>query len=272
MHFWWLRGDLDEGLRWMDDVLASPRLDQTNRARALLVRGFLSFWRSPIGADPHLFVEAAEAFDAVGDAPKAALARLPLAVLRAAGGDRNVIAELEQTQRVLEEVGDDWGALLVTNGLCWALNVLDAEAPIDVFEQTVSRAAAAGVEAELATALGNLGRRHMAHGDLEQARLRLVEALRIVRRLHSRTGSAYYGSAIADLAARRGELAFAVKLFAATAASGIAAAALFARERERTVTAARERLGDREVDELERAGAELDLATAADEALAWAEG
>jgi hypothetical protein len=152
------------------------------------------------------------------------------------------------------------------------LSALDADAPIAVFEQAVARATAAGVEAELATALGNLGRRYILRGDFEQARLRLVEALRIVRRLRSKTGGAYYASALADLAAHKGELELAVRLFAAAAASGLASAATFARERERTVDAARQRLGDREVEALERAGAELELGAAADEALAWATG
>jgi predicted ATPase len=271
MHFWWLRGDLDEGLRWIDAVLAAPGLAEATRARALLARGFLTFWRAPMASDPQVFLEAADAFDAVGDVPKAALARLPLAVLRAGGGDQTSIPELEKSQRVLADAGDDWGALLATNALCWALNALAADAPIGVFEDAVTAAAAAGVEAELATALGNLGRRHVLRGDLDQARLRLVEALRIVRRLRSKTGSAYYASALADVAARRGDHDLAIKVFAAAAASGVASAAMLARERERALAAARERLGDHEVDELERAGAELDLATATEEALAWAE-
>ena len=272
MHFWWLRGDLDEGLRWMTEVLAEPALAGANRARALLVRGFLTFWRAPVASDVAAFVEAAEFFNAVGDAPKAALAQVPLAVLRAAGGDRTTLEDLEESERVLAESGDQWGALLATNGLCWALNALDADAPIAVFEQAVARAAAAGVEAELATALGNLGRRYKLRGDFEEARLRLVEALRIVRRLRSKTGGAYYASALADLAAHKGELELAVRLFAAAAASGLASAATFARERERTVAAARQSLGDREVEALERAGAELELGAAADEALVWAAG
>jgi hypothetical protein len=78
------------------------------------VRGLLVF----AVVMPLIGCEAAEAFDAVGDASRATLARLPLAVLRAFGGD-TVIAELEKTQRVLEEGGDDWGTLLATNGLCW---------------------------------------------------------------------------------------------------------------------------------------------------------
>jgi hypothetical protein len=57
--------------------------------------------------------------------------------------------------------------------------------------------------------------------------------------LRSKTGSAYYVSEVADLAAREGELDLAVRLFGAVA---------------------------------EQSSAELDLGAAADEAIAWASG
>ena len=100
----------------------------------------------------------------------------------------------------------------------------------------------------------------------EDAQGRLVEALQIVERLRSRTGTAYYVSAFADLAARRGELELAVRLFAAAGGS----VPVFARDRERTLVQARELHGEAAVAELERAGRELGLEAAAGEALAWA--
>jgi hypothetical protein len=95
-----------------------------------------------------------------------------------------------------------------------------------------------------------------------------VDALQIVRRLRSRTGTAYYVSAFADLAARRGELALAVRLFASVGGT----VPVFARDRERAFAQAREAHGEAGVAELERAGAELGLEAAAEEALAWANG
>jgi predicted ATPase len=271
MHFWWLRGHLDEGLHRVGELLAAPTLSEVSRGRALLVQGFLTFWRAPDAGSAQAFADAAAAFDALGDAANAALARVPLAVMRASGGDPAALADLDEGERILGQSGDEWGALLALNGLCYALNATEAEATLDLFEDAVARARASGLEAELATALGNLGRRHVLRGELDLAQLRLTHALRIVRRLRSKTGSAYYVSAVADLAARRGELGLAVRLFAAAGASGVAAARMFERERERAVAAARRQASETTVEELERAGAELDIGAAVDEALAWDE-
>jgi predicted ATPase len=268
MHFWWLRGNLDEGLRMMALVLAASALAPANRARALLVRGFLGFWRAPDTGDARDFAEAAAIFDAEGDRANAALARIPVATLRAARGDRAALDDLDAGRTVLLESGDAWGSLLATNGLCWALNVLEEDAALSLYEDGVARATAAGVEAELATALGNLARRYLLRHEPEEAQRRLMEALQIARRLRSRTGTAYYVSAFADLAARRGELELAVTLFAAVGTS----VPVFARDRERTLAQARDLHGEGAVAELERAGAELGLEAAAEEALAWANG
>jgi predicted ATPase len=266
MHFWWLRGNLDEGLRLMDHVLTASALTPANRARALLVRGFLGFWRAPDTGNATDFTEAAAIFDSEGDRANAALARVPVGTLRAARGDRDSLDDLRAARTVLLESGDAWGSLLATNGLCWALNVLEEDAPLSLYEDGVARATTAGVEAELATALGNLARRHLLRDEPEEAQGRLVEALQIVERLRSRTGTAYYVSAFADLAARRGELELAVRLFAAAGGS----VPVFARDRERTLVQARELHGEAAVAELERAGRELGLEAAAREALAWA--
>ena len=268
MHFWWLRGDLDEGLRLIDQVLTAGALSPANRAQALLVRGFLGFWRAPDIGTARNFEEAAAIFDAEGDRANAALARIPVATLRAARGDRDALGELEAGRAVLLESGDAWGSLLATNGLCWALNILEEDAALALYVDGVARATAAGVEAELATALGNLARRHLLRDEPDEAQRRLVEALQIVRRLRSKTGTAYYVSAFADLAARRGELELAVRLFAAVGVS----VPVFARDRERTLAQAHEAHGEAAVAKLERAGRELGIEAAAAEALVWANG
>ena len=268
MHFWWLRGNLDEGLRLIDRVLTAGALTPANRARALLVRGFLGFWRAPDTGNARDFAEAAAIFDAEGDRANAALARIPVATLRAARGDRDALGDLEVDRTVLLESGDAWSSLLATNGLCWALNILEEDAALSLYEDGVARATAAGVEAELATALGNLARRHLLRDEPDEAQRCLVGALQIVRRLRSRTGTAYYVSAFADLAARRGELELAVRLFAAVGES----VPVFARDRERTLAQAHEAEGEAAVAELERAGGELGLEAAAEEALGWANG
>lgn len=189
---------------------------------------------------------------------------------RAGAGDRAAIAQLEEDRDILANSGDEYGALTASNGLCWALTLLDIDAPLELYERTVADARALGVEAELATARGNLGGKRLLRGELGEAKVELREALRIAQRLRSRTGMAHYVARLAELAAREGAWEAAVRLSSAAAAIGGRAGPGPSAE-ARLIEAARAELGDDAVEAARQAGAELDRAAAAAEALAWAD-
>jgi hypothetical protein len=271
--FWWLRGLFDEGASWMAEAIESGRLSNEGRARALLVSGFMAFWRNDYLAAIPVLTEAVDIFVSLGDRHSAAVARLPLAVAQAGHGDPAGVDALEECRAVLEKDGDQWELMVALNALCWALNALRHDAPIEVFEEACARAETVGTRAELATALGNLSRRKALRGEPREAKLLLAEALEIVRALRSPTGVAYYVEMAADVAADERDHSTSVRLFSAAAAIRSAAEvetpAPAARMHARALEAARSALGDEAVEAARASAARLELIDAADEALAW---
>ena len=162
---------------------------------------------------------------------------------------------------------------MALNGLGWALNMLQADASIELFEEARVRAATSGTRAELATALGNLSRRKALDGDETEAKLLLAETLEIVEALRSPTGVAYYVEMTADTASRAGDHSTAVRLFSASAAIRAATEAdappPVAKMREEALAAAGATLKDEAVDDARASGASLDVYEAVGEAIAW---
>jgi hypothetical protein len=276
MPFWWLRGLFDEGTRWMSEAVESGRLSAEGRAQALLVLGFIAFWRADYATAIPALSEAFGVFTSVGDRHRAALARLPLAAAQAGGGDATAIDALEESRAVFTEAGDEWGLMSSLNALGYALNMLRLDAPLELFEEARERARAVGTDAELATAVGNLSRRRAIRGETEAARLLSAEVLGIVRGLRSPTGIAYYTEMAADLAAAEEDHETAVRLFSAAAeiraASDAEVPPPVAAMRERALAAARAALGDEAVEAARRAGARLETYETADAAIAWSSG
>jgi len=276
MPFWWLRGLFEEGGLWMQEALESGGVTDVGRANALLVAGYLAFWRADYRTAIPTLSEAFQTFASGGDKHRAALASLPLGAARAAAGDSSALAMLEESRGELAKSGDEWGLMFALNGLCWALNVLDMQAPLELFEEARARANDVGTKAELATALGNLSRRKLLRGERGEAKRLLAEALDIVRTLRSPTGVALYVEMAADMASREGDHLLAVRLFAASAAlrteTEADAPPPVARLREGALTAARAALGEDAVEEARANGAYLEAYETADEAVAWLAG
>jgi hypothetical protein len=150
-------------------------------------------WRGDYAGAVPALAEALAVFTSVGDRHRATLARLPLCVAQAGRGDRAAIDSLPESRAVLAEIGDEWGLIAALNGLCWSLNALQVDAPLDVFEQARRQAETVGTTAELATDVGNLSRRKALRGEPSDAKLLVAEALEMVllcgRRPVSRTTS-----------------------------------------------------------------------------------
>jgi predicted ATPase len=273
MPYWWLRGAFDEGERWMNEALAGGGLSTVGRAEALLVSGCIAFWRADYGTAMPALEEARAIFASAGDEHRAVLADAPLGAARAGAGDPSAVEVLEQSRSVLAESGDEWGLMLALNGLCWALNMLQRDAPLALFEEARERVSAVGTRAELATALGNLSLRLALQGDVTGAKTLLAETLAIVRALRSPTGVAYYVEMTAHLAAREGDHAASVRLFSASgairAATGADVPLPVAKMREQAFAAAESALGGDALETARAEGATLDVYEAADDALAW---
>jgi predicted ATPase len=273
MPFWWLRGAFDEAERWMNQALESDGITDIGRAEALLVLGFIAFWRVNYQTAMPALEQASAIFDSAGDEYRSAVARLPLAAAKAAAGDPTAVEVLQDIRATLAEIGDEWGLMVALNGLCWALNMLQLDAALELFEEARERASAVGTKAELATALGNLSRRHALCGDLARAKLLLADALEIVRALRSPTGVAYYVNMAAGIAAGEQDYATAVRLYFASAATWAATRAdvppPLARMHEDALAAAESSLDRGELENARADGEMLDAYEAADQAITW---
>jgi predicted ATPase len=273
MPFWWLRGAFDEAERWMNDALEGEGVDDIGRAEALLVLGFIAFWRWDFPKAMPFLTEASGIFASHGDEYRAAVARGQIAAAKAAAGDPTAVKTFHEIRSTLAAIGDEWGLMAATNGLCFALNVFELDAPIELFEEARQRASAVGTRAELATALGNLSLRKARGGDVAGAKTTLVETLGIVKALRSPTGVAYYVTVAAALAGREQDHAEAVRLFSAAAASWTAAGAAvpphLAKLHEHALMAAEAALDPAALERARADGAALGAFEAADEAVTW---
>ena len=152
--------------------------------------------------------------------------------------------------------------MVALNALCWALNMLQADAPLELFEEARGRANAVGTTAELATAIGNLSWRMRLQGETAEAKALLAEVLAIARALKSPTGVALYVDTVAGLAADEADHSTSVRLFSASAsiraAAGVDVPLPVLGMRERGLTGARAALGDDAVEAAIAAGSSLE--------------
>lgn len=219
--FWWIRAHLEEGLLCMNVCLQrSDQLSREARAHAAAVAGVMHFWKADFGQAAPLIAPALEEFRALGDKTGIALCQLALGFIEASLSDPSTaFARFDEARELFESQNDLWGRTLSLNAICWLGLSLDvADLPEEYFEQAVSLAKQIGVSADLAMAVGNLGRRHLFHGDFENAEDLMLQALRIFAANSIQSSASYITDAFAELAILRGEHRNAGRLFGAAEA------------------------------------------------------
>lgn len=214
--FWWIRSHLDEGLRWMTETLArSGRLGRSARARASAVAGVMHFWRADFGEALPLIAPVLEEFRELGDKTGIALCQLALGFMEASVSEPSTaFARFDEAREIFEERNDLWGQTLSLNAICWLALSLDVEDfEEDRFRKAVGFAREIGVEADLAMALGNLGRRHLFHGELASAEDLMYQALEIFADNSILSSASYILDAFAEMAVLQGQHERAAFLF-----------------------------------------------------------
>jgi predicted ATPase len=274
--FWFLRGTyLAEGKELMAGLLERGDLSAQGAARALAVRGFLTFWQGDFAAAVPDLESALDRFGKVGDQEGVAyaLAMLGFVEMFVSGGEAGEDRAREAGE-LLASLGDHYGAAMFLNGLNWALMThgrqLDSEEP---YRAGLAAAEEIGNPQEIALAYGNLGRYHLYRGDPARAVPYLVASLEHVGRVrHDKIGIAYMLEALAEAALHEEDSVRAARLLGA--ADAIRAAvevppAPGARERnERNARLLAERLGDEGFHKAWSAGRSLPRDEAIAEALA----
>ncbi|TMC09623.1 MAG: LuxR family transcriptional regulator [Chloroflexi bacterium] len=212
--WYWMTRATTEGVRWLDEVLATGRVDPVAHVWTWFMRGFLSVLQSdPPGARPALRCAITAAREA-GRRRALAHSLCMAAIAEHMAGDHATARCLLEEGRAATEPLDDPAA---------TLSLLQARSLAGLFEGDFAAARHAASEgARLSRELGdlyslgmmvlNLGMTALVAGDLGGSRPLLVEGLRIADRLDDRVAQFYALDAMGCLAASAGQARLAAQL------------------------------------------------------------
>jgi predicted ATPase len=215
--FWYTRGYLSEGRRWLDRALAADTGAPTRaRAMALAGAGILACYQSDQGGALALCRESLAIYQALGDRAGVAAALTGLALVARMGGDypaaRALYGEMLGIQR---DLGDVWGVaytLTYTGIAAWMHGgAADARRPI---EEGLALFRQSGDRIGTARALTIVSEMARTDGDVPAARASATEALAIMRELGDRLGATRALFHLAEVASLESDHARALGLHA----------------------------------------------------------
>ncbi len=220
--YWWLRGLLREGRRWLALLLdLATDAPPASRRKALCAMASLALGQGePAAAQSHH--EAALA-SAASLAERHETARSQLAVAYWAWSQgtpdaRVAQAMFDETLRMCRAVGDAWGAAMAMNGLGFLALIPehDVARARNLHQQALVTFASIADRVGASYAISGLGFGALLEDDLDEAGRRYREALGIARDLDDRRGIAEALDGLADVVAGRGEPAAAARIWGAS--------------------------------------------------------
>ena len=204
--FWQATEHLDEGVGWLDRVLALPGGSDASRGHALFQAGLLAFWRGDDEGAAALHERALELGRRIGD---------PTVVALALGGLARIALrrDVDEAQRLCRE------ALGVTEGTddragrSGAIHVLAVAAQMagdltearDLMNERIALAREQGNFAQISVESGNLSMVERQLGNLERAEELARDALEIDVRRGDAWALPYHLTTLAAVAVERGE-------------------------------------------------------------------
>jgi predicted ATPase/class 3 adenylate cyclase len=180
--FWYARGHLDEGRRWLETALSLPssRERSSPRARCLSALGGIAYWQGDFATAAAAYEEALEIHRELGDRGATVQALFDLGTARAVMGDpqaaESLLQESLRTARELEQRrGEAWalwglGAFRFFGGDLDGARELHEES-LRIFEEVRDDTWGLG------NALAGLAGLATARGDPAEARERILRAL-----------------------------------------------------------------------------------------------
>jgi predicted ATPase/class 3 adenylate cyclase len=190
--FWQQRGYLDEGRRWLDELLALPSGQGRTAARATALQGAggLAWWQEDIAAAGRYYREALAIERELGDPARTADALYDLAFVAGATGDVDAaVRYFQQSEELFRKAGDELG---ITRAR-WMLVMPDLVAgrwdrPLARAEDTVATWRRAGDRLRLGDGLVWLAVVYARAGRHADARAAIAEALQLFRQVDSPMG------------------------------------------------------------------------------------
>jgi predicted ATPase/DNA-binding CsgD family transcriptional regulator len=217
LSWYWITRATAEGVRWLDELLASGRGDPAALAQASFLRGFLAVLQSDSSAAWPALERACAAARTAGQ-PGVLAQSLSMASVAA-----NMAGDRAAARRLLDEAAAATGAV---DDLPSTLSLLQARALDGFFAGDLGAARSASAEGvRLSQAAGdlyvlevmlvNLGVAALIGGDLDGSKPLYGEALRIARRINDRMTQFYLLDALACHAAGSGRMRLAAQLLGA---------------------------------------------------------
>jgi predicted ATPase/class 3 adenylate cyclase len=180
--FWYARGHLDEGRRWLESALSLPssRERNTPRARCLSALGGIAYWQSDFATAAAAYEEALEIHRELGDRAATVQALFDLGTTRAVMGDpqsaESLLQESLRTARELEDRrGEAWAL--------WGLGAFrffggDPDGARELHEESLRIFEEVGDDRwGLGNALAGLAALATQRGDVIEARDRILQAI-----------------------------------------------------------------------------------------------
>ena len=217
--FWWMRGHLSEGRRWMEAVLARDAAPSA-RAWALMTAVVMAFGRGDLDWAATSIEESLELFRCIGDEHAVTMA-MSLAGLVAIGRQQyeHGVALVEEALRRYIEEGDSWGTALLLSYFA-AMPQSQAEyARAEAWAaEALSLSRETGDRLGIYASLYNLASVAQARGCHSEAARLFGEALELSIEMGDRSNAAYCMEGLAGVAVGRGDLVCAARLWGAAEA------------------------------------------------------
>ena len=220
--FWWYHGHHAEGRRFADEMLEKrDALPIDLRAKAIWVRGIMSYGLESIERMNELFEESAALFRRVADDKSGlalALSGIGIAALQT-GDMEPATALFEEALKLFREAANKWGVsnVLVDLGMV-SLGRRDHERAVQYFEEALTISREIGDRLSGYISLYNLALASRALGEHERAAQLYVEGLKLAVEVGDKANTAYCMEGLAGLISERGEPEQATRLFGASAA------------------------------------------------------
>jgi predicted ATPase/class 3 adenylate cyclase len=274
--YWFQRGQTQEGLHWLERLLATPAASQPSPARGYVLYGLgiLAYIRGDYAGAARWQTQCAAEGRAIGSPLLVGKGLIWLAIFTQFGGDpAKAEAIMNEGQAQLAEAEDSWGMA----GAKFIAGVMyDAQGQQDKGREAlldaVARYRSHGDSWGVASPTVRLGHLALRAGDLSEATQRFSEGLAILREVGDPMFTSRALDGLAMIAQRRDELVRATRLFGASnqlrETHGITIFYLEQPQHDQAMAALREGLGETEFQQLLLAGATAPLDDMIDEALA----
>ncbi len=214
--FWEIRGHVEEGLAWLERMLAASSGESlTARSSALTGAGVLAFMQGDYDAAFAFHEESLVLHRQVGNPQSQAYAANNLANAAVQQGDYERARGLsEESLELVRGAGDIPGtAIALINLADVVARQGDLEASRSLFEEGIATFKAQGDGWGMAFALDSFGLVARRHGDYSSARTFLGEAMEISQRLGDERGVARALAHLAEVTAAEGDTGGASKLY-----------------------------------------------------------